>query len=66
VIKVHEGISWPEPEPQLFARDYLTGLLEQHGEDLEGLPMQLDPQSVLSQFAGPKVYFEGAKTENPV
>jgi hypothetical protein len=66
VIKVHERVRRPEPQSQLFARDHLTRPLEQHGENLEWLPMQLDSHPTLPQFAGPRVHFEGAKAENPV
>src|SRR5258708_3871071 len=64
VIKGHERVSPPEPQSPLFARDHLTRPLKQHGENLERLPMQLDSYSALPQFAGPRVHFERAETED--
>ena len=57
-IEVHKGLGRPEPPLQFFTGNDLTRMLQQHGENLERLLVQLDFQPVLAQFAGAQVNFK--------
>jgi hypothetical protein len=61
VIKIDESIGRPEPAAQLFASNDFSGLFKKLGEDLEGLLLQPDFQTLTPQLAGAQVKFEYAK-----
>ena len=46
VIKIDESIGRPEPASQLLAGNDFSGLFEKLGEDLEGLLLQPDLQTL--------------------
>jgi hypothetical protein len=58
VIEIHEGIGGPQLLPQFLARHRLAGTLQQQAKDLEGLLLNLDPESVFAQVAGAQVGLE--------
>ena len=58
VLEINEGILRPELLSDLFAGHQLARTLQQHGQDLEGLTVQLDLQSVLAQFSCTEIDFE--------
>src|ERR1700681_146395 len=41
VVKVDEGIYWPQPTPQVIPADHPAAMIEQQDEDLERLLLQL-------------------------
>jgi hypothetical protein len=47
----------------LSSRDDLSRLLQQHDQDVEGLPLELHAASLLAQFAGGRISFEDAESE---
>ena len=51
LVKFYECIRGPEPLPQLFPSDHLTGMFQQQNQRLEGLLMQRDPAALLTQLA---------------
>ncbi len=61
MVEIHEGVRRPEPLAQLVARQDLAGTLQQHGEHLEGLLLQLEFRAVLAQLAGTQVHFANAE-----
>jgi len=61
VLEIDEGILRPELLPDLFAGHQFARALQQHGQDLEGLTMKLDFQSLLAQFSSAKVNFKDTK-----
>ena len=46
-----------------FPSDQLAGMLEQQGQDLEGLALKFDFQAVLVQLSLVQVSLEGAETD---
>lgn len=48
VIEVDKRIRCPEPLPQLFARYQLSRLLQQNFEDLDRLPLKLQPNAIFA------------------
>src|SRR5216684_249386 len=65
VVEIHKSVRGPEFLLQLLASYELAGLLNQHGQKLEGLFLKADSQTVLAQFAGAKIQLENPKTEPP-
>ena len=45
-----------------ISRDHLTGLLQEHGQNLQGLILETDPPSMLEDFAGAEIHLKGPKT----
>jgi len=52
VLVIDEGTVGPDALSDLLAREDLSGPVEEHEEDLEGLGVELDPDSLLAQFSG--------------
>ena len=52
VLEVDEGAVGPELAADGFAGEDLAGALEQHGEDLEGLRVELDAEALAAEFSG--------------
>jgi hypothetical protein len=46
MVEVDERIACPEFLLQLLPRNGFSGPLEQHGQNLKGLILELDPQTV--------------------
>ena len=51
VLKIDEGVFWPEPLSQLLTSDELAGVLEQQCERLKRLLLQVDARARLSKLA---------------
>jgi hypothetical protein len=66
MVKVNESVRGPKSGPKLLAGDDLTRILEQDGQDLEGLVLELDLLAVLAQFGGGKVGLENTETHGAV
>jgi hypothetical protein len=47
VVEVYDRVTTPETELKFVAGYYLAGMLEQRGQNLEGLSLQLDPKASL-------------------
>ena len=62
MIELDDGVIGPELLANFLAEHYLTGLLQQHYEDLHGLLPHADANAVLSQFTGADLKFERTKT----
>jgi hypothetical protein len=58
VVEVHERIIRPQLLAQLFSRDQLTGMLDQHREHLTGLLLQLDPLALSVKFPSAQIQLE--------
>ncbi len=65
VLVVDEGTVRPELARDLVAGEQLSGPLEQHGEYLEGLGVELDANALLAQFARGRVCFKYTKAVAP-
>jgi|SRR5215470_8192557 len=64
VVEIDESVCRPEFFLKFLARYYLPWVLKQHRQDLEGLFLKANSQSVFAQFACAKIEFENAKTES--
>jgi hypothetical protein len=63
VLVVDERVIGPEPLAKFFACHDLSGLLEEHREDLERLAGQPQLQAALPQFPGADVDLEGTELD---
>ena len=64
MIEIAEGVRWPESVAKFFSCDHLAGMLEQHAQDLKGLVLKLQLDSILTQLACRNVYLEGSEPHN--
>jgi hypothetical protein len=64
VIKIHEGVSWPQLGPKFIAGHELTRALHQHCQDFERLPNQLNSGSVFPQLMGMQIGLIGTKSQS--
>jgi hypothetical protein len=55
----------PERLADLVAQHHLTGMVQQHEQDAEGLLVKADPDTVLAQLGGSSVQFERVETNRP-
>src|SRR5207247_3958121 len=51
-IEIDKGVGAPQLLLQFLTGHRLSGSLEQHGQDLKGLILELDLEALLPQFAG--------------
>ena len=58
MLEIDEGLSAPDFACKILAGDDLTGALDQDGENLGGLGLQLKRDTVATEFACAKVKFE--------
>ena len=63
MVEIHESIRGPKFFLQFLARYNLTGVLDQHRQDLKGLLLKPDAQPVLTQFPRTKIQLEHSKAE---
>ena len=63
MIEINDGIGRPDRFAQVVARDDLTCVLQERGEDLKRLFLQPDASPVLAQFSGGQVRFKNAKSQ---
>lgn len=57
VVEVDDGILAPYAGLKFFSCNDLSGAFDQCGEDLEGLPLELDPEACLPKFAALEIDF---------
>jgi len=65
VFRIHKDAVGPKLMRDFFSRDQLSGTFEEHGEDLEGLPVHLDADALAPQLSGGSVGFKDAETIAP-
>jgi hypothetical protein len=65
VIELDDGVVRPERLADLVAQHHLTGMVQQHEQDAEGLLVKADPDTVLAQLGGSSVQFERVETNRP-
>jgi hypothetical protein len=65
MVEIDKGVGGPEFFLHLFARYDFAAMLQQHQQNLKGLFLKPDLQTVLAQFTGSKIHLEDAKTEPP-
>src|SRR5215470_6634253 len=58
VLEVYERIGWPELVSELISRDQFPRSLEQHGKNLNRLPLHLNLAAILAKFTRPEIEFE--------
>ena len=63
VIELDDGVVRPEPLPDVLAQHHLARVIEQHEQDLEGLVLKANADSVFAQFGRSNVQLEGSKTQ---
>ena len=61
MVEVDEGAVGPEDGGDLFAGEDVGGALEEEGEDLQGLGVELDAEAAAAEFAFGGVEFEDAE-----
>src|SRR6266446_4195607 len=64
MVKIDKGVGGPDSLLQFFAGDDLTRLFQQDLQNLKRLFLELELDPFLTQFSGPKVYFEDTEA-NP-
>ena len=64
MVEIDEGVGRPELLLQLLPGDHIAGTLQQHGQNLEGLLLEFDPQPVPAQLAGVQVGLKGAEADH--
>src|ERR1700730_10032922 len=64
VIEIDEGFGRPEFAMQLLASDAFAGPLEQGGQDLEGLILELYLLAALAELSCFKVHLKGAEADD--
>src|SRR5215472_6216177 len=61
VVKIHEGVGRPQSLLDLLARYQLTGTLQQHGQDCEGLIGKAHAHALAAKLTRAQIYLEFAK-----
>jgi hypothetical protein len=64
VVEADERVCRPEALPQLVARDDGTASIQEQGERVEWLVLQVYPSATLSEFAGLDVQLENTKPDD--
>jgi ATP-binding cassette subfamily B protein len=63
VIEVNDSVRPPDFPLQFFARDNIPGVIDQQSQKLEGLSLQFDSNSQLSQFPAAEIRFIRSKSD---
>jgi hypothetical protein len=63
VVEIDKGVGRPEPLAEFLPGHQFARLFEEQGQNLKGLVLQFDSETVLSEFAGAQVQFEAGETE---
>jgi hypothetical protein len=63
VVEINESVRGPKLFLEFLTSYDIAGVLKQQGQDLEGLFLKANSQTVLTQFAGPKIKLENPETE---
>ena len=66
MVEVDDGVFAPEAGLEFFAGDDLAGLLEEGGEDLEGLALELDAEAGFPELSGLQIDLIEAEAESRV
>jgi hypothetical protein len=64
LLEVDKGLRRPEPFLQLLARDQLPRTLEEHGEDVQRLVLEAEPNARLAQLPRPLIQLEDAEPDD--
>jgi hypothetical protein len=64
VVKIDEGVRWPEFLPQVFSSNHFPGSLQQYDENSKWLVLQMHAHSGLAQFAARGIGFENSEAIN--
>jgi hypothetical protein len=64
VVEVDESISLPEAVAKLIPGNYLAGLLQQHGQDLERLFGELKAKPLPAKLRGLQIDLKHPKTND--
>jgi hypothetical protein len=51
VVEIYKGVRRPKSLPQFLARNYSSGTLQHHGQDLKRLLLKLDSDPVFPKLA---------------
>ncbi len=63
VVEVDDRVTTPEAEVEVFPGDDLSGALEERGQNLKRLRLQLDAETGLPEFAALEVHLEEPEGE---
>src|SRR5262249_1596641 len=63
VFKIYERARRPQFLLNLFSGDQLAGTSNQHGENFKGLIVQFQPNTMLAQFSGGHIRYEGPEAQ---
>lgn len=58
LFEVDERVFWPQAFVQFFASYKFAGMFEKNAEDLNGLGLEFETDTVAEKFAGVKIDFE--------
>jgi hypothetical protein len=64
MIEVHKRVGGPKPAVQFLPRDDFTGMLEEHGQNLEWLFLKPDFDAIAAKLTGAQVGFKGSEADN--
>jgi hypothetical protein len=65
VLEIHERIGRPQALAEFFAGDDFAGMLQEDGQDVEGLTGQSHAGAVFAEFARGEAHFEGTEAYAP-
>jgi hypothetical protein len=65
VVEVNEGVGRPQAMAKIIPGDHFSRLLQQQGEDLQRLLLQLHLQSIPAQLSGAKVNLKRPEAASP-
>ena len=60
-VKVDKGVSLPDVILDLLPGNYMARIFQKNDQQTERLLLYLDPPSVLQEFTGCRIYFEGSE-----
>ena len=63
MLKVDEGVGGPKFPVRLFARNQLTGVLEESHQDLNRLPFKPDLSALLPELARMQIKLEDPESD---
>jgi hypothetical protein len=64
-VEIDEGVGGPKFLAEFLSGNQFAGTFEEQREDLEGLLLQPDSNSVLAKLTGAKLNFKNAKPQSP-
>lgn len=63
MIEINKRVSGPDLLSQLFARDYISGPLQQSSQDLQRLTLQAEAYAAFAQLTGANVQFKAIESQ---